>query len=39
MRKPKEWQCMVCGYKHEGLAPPPHCPPCGAEASKFILLK
>jgi rubredoxin len=26
-----EWECMDCGYLHEGKSPPPRCPDCGAE--------
>ncbi len=25
-----EWECMECGYLHEGKAPPHKCPDCGA---------
>ncbi len=32
----KKWQCMVCGYIHEGDEPPEECPVCGADRSKFI---
>ncbi|MCL2557669.1 MAG: NADH peroxidase [Treponema sp.] len=32
----KKFICTVCGYAHEGDAPPEKCPPCGAPASKFI---
>jgi rubredoxin/uncharacterized membrane protein len=35
----KKWKCEVCGYIHEGEAPPDKCPVCGAEKSKFILLE
>lgn len=35
----KQWQCTVCGYVHEGAEPPDHCPVCGAERGKFILLE
>lgn len=34
-RKMKKWICSVCGYVHEGDAPPEKCPQCGAAASKF----
>lgn len=34
----KQWQCSVCGYIHEGPEPPEHCPVCGADRSKFVLL-
>lgn len=26
--KPIKWQCLVCGYIHEGLTPPDECPGC-----------
>lgn len=29
------WQCLVCGYIHEGDRPPAKCPVCGAPAEKF----
>nr|MBC7245135.1 hypothetical protein [Chloroflexota bacterium] len=25
-----EWECMECGYLHEGKNPPRRCPDCGA---------
>lgn len=28
--------CSVCGYVHEGDAPPEKCPVCGASSDKFI---
>ena len=31
----KRFVCSVCGYVHEGDAPPDACPQCGAPASKF----
>lgn len=31
----KKWKCLVCGYVHEGDAPPSKCPVCGAPAEKF----
>ncbi len=31
----KKWRCSVCGYVHEGDAPPEKCPQCGARAEKF----
>lgn len=31
----KKWVCTVCGYVHEGDAPPDKCPQCGATADKF----
>ena len=29
------WRCVVCGYVHQGDAPPDECPVCGAPASDF----
>lgn len=31
----KKFICTVCGYVHEGSAPPEFCPQCKAPASKF----
>ena len=31
----KKWVCTVCGYIHEGDAPPETCPVCGADKSMF----
>jgi len=31
----KKFVCSVCGYVHEGDAPPDKCPQCGATADKF----
>ena len=33
----KKYVCTVCGYVHEGDAPPEKCPVCMAPASKFAL--
>ncbi|MCL2124997.1 MAG: NADH peroxidase [Oscillospiraceae bacterium] len=33
----KKYVCSVCGYVHEGDAPPEQCPVCKVPASKFIL--
>ena len=30
-----KWICTICGYTHEGDAPPANCPQCNAPASKF----
>ena len=30
-----KWVCSVCGYVHEGDAPPAQCPVCKAKAEKF----
>lgn len=29
------WRCTICGYVHEGPAPPETCPVCGADRSAF----
>ena len=34
----KTWRCTVCGYLHQGDAPPERCPVCGVDASKFVLV-
>ncbi|NLT58866.1 MAG: FAD-dependent oxidoreductase [Clostridiales bacterium] len=34
----KKWRCTVCGYVHEGDAPPETCPVCGAAADQFVEL-
>jgi len=31
----KKWICTVCGYVHEGDAPPEECPVCKAKKDKF----
>jgi rubrerythrin len=31
----KKFVCAVCGYVHEGSAPPDQCPQCKAPAAKF----
>lgn len=31
----KKYVCSICGYVHEGDAPPEKCPQCGAAAEKF----
>ncbi|QTA78194.1 Rubredoxin domain-containing protein [Desulfonema limicola] len=31
----KKWRCTVCGYIHEGSAPPDKCPVCGADKTLF----
>lgn len=31
----RKWVCTVCGYTHEGDAPPAQCPQCKAPAEKF----
>ncbi len=33
----KEWECMECGYVHEGPRPPKRCPECGAATDEFEL--
>lgn len=32
----KKWVCSVCGYVHEGDAPPAQCPVCKASSDKFV---
>lgn len=27
--------CDVCGYEHEGAAPPEECPVCGVDSTHF----
>ena len=31
----KKYVCTICGYIHEGDAPPEKCPICNAPSSKF----
>ena len=31
----KKFTCLICGYTHEGDAPPEKCPQCGAPAERF----
>lgn len=31
----KKWECMICGYIHEGDEPPDECPLCGAGPDQF----
>jgi len=31
----KKWVCLVCGYVHEGDAPPDECPVCAAGPDEF----
>ena len=31
----KKYVCSICGYVHEGDAPPDKCPQCKADSSKF----
>ncbi|QEM69950.1 NADH peroxidase [Geobacter sp. FeAm09] len=33
----KKFVCTICGYVHEGDAPPAECPQCKAPAEKFAL--
>ncbi|MBF0457385.1 MAG: NADH peroxidase [Nitrospirae bacterium] len=32
----KQFVCTVCGYVHEGSAPPDKCPHCGSASEKFV---
>ena len=32
----KSWKCTVCGYMHEGDAPPEFCPVCNWGSDKFM---
>lgn len=32
----KKFVCTICGYVHEGDAPPEFCPQCKAPAAKFV---
>ncbi len=32
------WECVICGYIHEGDEPPDVCPVCGAAKEFFRLL-
>lgn len=34
----KKWFCVVCGYVHEGDAPPNTCPVCGVGPDEFELI-
>ena len=38
LAKPRRWRCLVCGYTHEGAAPPDKCPVCKAPADQFVEL-
>jgi len=33
----KKFACSICGYVHEGEAPPEKCPQCQQPAEKFVL--
>ena len=35
----KKFVCTVCGYIHEGEAPPAQCPLCKVGPDKFVELK
>ena len=39
MAEVKRWRCSVCGYIHEGEAPPATCPKCGAGGEEFYLIE
>ncbi len=34
-QQPRAWECIVCGFVHEGPEPPDSCPVCGAPRSEF----
>jgi len=34
--KPIRWQCLVCGYIHEGKEPPEKCPACSHPYQHFM---
>lgn len=36
--KPVKWQCLVCGYVHEGTTPPEECPACDHPYQHYIAL-
>jgi rubrerythrin len=35
----KRWECVICGYIHEGEEPPDRCPVCDAPKEFFRLLE
>ncbi len=35
---PVKWQCLVCGYIHEGTTPPQECPACDHPYQHYIAL-
>lgn len=35
---PKQWECVICGYIHDGEEPPEICPVCDAPKEFFRLL-
>jgi rubredoxin len=36
---PKRWECVICGYIHDGEEPPDICPVCDAPKEFFRLLE
>lgn len=36
---PIKWQCLVCGYIHEGTTPPDKCPACNHPYQHFMPLE
>ena len=32
----KKWQCVPCGYIHEGENPPEECPICSVGPEEFV---
>jgi flavin reductase (DIM6/NTAB) family NADH-FMN oxidoreductase RutF/rubredoxin len=37
--KMKKWLCRICGYEHEGSAPPEECPICGVGPEEFTQME
>jgi rubrerythrin len=35
----KRWECVICGYIHEGEEPPEICPVCDAPKEFFRFLE
>lgn len=33
-----KWKCLVCGYIHEGLTPPPECPACDHPCQHYMAM-
>ena len=39
MSRSRAWKCEVCGFIHQGEAPPDQCPICGVGSEMFSLLE